>query len=204
MSTRTIPLNQLRAHPDNSNVMPDVLIDKLAMHIRRTGRYPPLIVRPIHRPTDTPGSPPSGDDAYQILDGHHRARALNDVGLKTAECIIWEADDQEARVLLATLNRLQGQDDPRKRAKLIKRLRDQHDLKQLTHILPERAEQLKKYLEFSERTPAPRNPKPLDQMPVAVYFFLKPEQKSRLNNTLSQFEGSREEALMKLIDSSTP
>ncbi len=202
MNTQTIPLNQLRAHPNNSNVMPEALVDKLASHIQRTGRYPPLIVRPFRDPDFN--CPPGANDYYQILDGHHRARALKEAGKDSAECVVWQADDQEALLLLATLNRLQGQDDPRKRAKLLSRLADQHGIKRLTRLLPERVEQIKKYLEFKDHPPTPRPPRPLDQMPVAVFFFLKPEEKSRLDLALRQYEGPREQALMKLIEQVKP
>lgn len=199
MSTHTIPLSQLRPHPDNSNVMPGILVNKLANHIQRTGRYPPLIVRPHHdKDLTTAGGSPN-TDLYQILDGHHRALALKDIGHDTAECIVWHADDSESTILLATLNRLQGQDDPHKRARLMDALATQHNLKELTSLLPERVEQIKKYLEFKDRPPALRPPKPIEQMPVTVHFFLLPDDKVRLDRALHQIEGSREEALMNLI-----
>jgi len=199
MSIQTIQLDRLRPHPENSNVMPDVLVEKLANHIQRTGRYPPLIVRPLHDPDNQSTDISATNARYQILDGHHRARALQEACRDTAQCIVWQADDQEALLLLATLNRLQGQDDPRKRAKLISRLAEQHNLPQLSTLLPERSEQIKKYLEFKNHPPPLRKPNPIEQMPIAVHFFLTSPQKSQLDAVLRQLEGSREEALMKLI-----
>ena len=201
MNTQTIQLDRLKAHPDNSNVMPEALIAKLAGHIDRTGRYPPLIVRPLsHLPDDHVAEATPADGLYQILDGHHRALAIKLAGKKVAECVVWQADDQEALLLLATLNRLQGQDDPSKRAKLLSSLANRHNLSHLTQYLPERADQLKKYLQIKEHPPAPRPPKPLEQIPVAMHFFLLPDQKSRLNRVLHRFDCSREQALMKLVD----
>ena len=46
IGARMIPLDHLRAHPLNSNVMPEDLREKLRAHIHRTGRYPFLVVRP--------------------------------------------------------------------------------------------------------------------------------------------------------------
>lgn len=204
MSTQHIPLDQLRPHPANSNVMPEALLDKLANHIQRTGRYPPLIVRPYRETNNTPAEASPHTDLYQILDGHHRALALKGIGKSSAECVIWQADDHEAALLLATLNRLQGQDDPRKRAMLLDTLAGRHNLKELTTLLPERVEQIKKYLQFNDRPPAPRPPTSIRQMPVAVHFFLLPDQKARLDKALRRFEGTREEALMKLLPSVEP
>lgn len=186
--TQSIPLDQLNAHPANSNVMHDHLLDGLTEHVRRTGRYPPLIVRP------------QADGYYQILDGHHRALALRRLDIDHARCVVWQADDHEALLLLATLNRLEGRDDPRKRAALVNALADRLDVKTLATLLPERIEQVKKLITINDRPPAPRPPQDPDRMPVAVHFFLLPDQKQRLNQRLKAIGGTREEALMKLID----
>lgn len=175
--------------------MPERLITRLAEHISKTNRYPPLIVRPL--PVET-----AEDDApvYQILDGHHHVEALKRLGRTSAECVVWQADDHEALLLLATLNRLQGQDDPKRRAALVSTLADRHDTKTLTNLLPERAEQLKKLLEINAHVPTPRAPQPIEGMPVAVHFFLLPKEKQRLADRLRAIGGSREQALMKLVD----
>lgn len=106
-------------------------------------------------------------------------------------------------LLLATLNRLQGQDDPRKRSSLISALAKQHDTSELAKLLPERIEQVKKFLDVAQSLPKPRAPKPVSDMPVAVHFFLTPDEKRRLNRRLHTISGSREEALMTLIDQQT-
>ncbi len=202
MQTLTLKLDNLRPHPANSNVMPDHLIEKLANHIQRTGNYPPLIVRPLN---DKSNSDPSTTDThtYQILDGHHRVIALRRLEHHTAQCVIWQADDNQALVLLASLNRLQGQDDPRKRANLVGLLTEQFKLASLADLLPERKDQLKKLLEINGRPPSPRPPQPIEQMPLAVHFFLLPHQKQQLNKALHTLGGSREEALMSLLNQHT-
>jgi hypothetical protein len=199
MNTQAIKLDQLRAHPANSNVMPEHFLTKLANHIERTGQYPPLIVRPVIG-NDNYDPPKTDCQSYQILDGHHRVAVLRRLEHDTAECVIWEVEDREALLLLASLNRLQGQDDPRKRARLIGTLTEQHNLTALADLLPERRDQLKKLLEINGRPPSPRPPQPIEQMPVAVHFFLLPHQKSQLVKILHSLGGSREEALMKLLN----
>jgi ParB-like chromosome segregation protein Spo0J len=138
---RLISLGSLLPHPLNSNVMSEDLQAKLRAHIKRTGRYPFLVVR---QHPDEPGK-------YQVLDGHHRVAILRDLGHTEARCDVWEVNDREARLLLATLNRLQGQDQPRKRAELIHELLGEMSLDDLAGLLPEtdkQIEELHALLEF--------------------------------------------------------
>ena len=83
---KMVPLDDLSPHPLNANVMSDDLREKLRAHIKRTGRYPHLIVRPH----------PNKPGRYQVLDGHHRLTVLRDLGHATARCDIWDVDDREA------------------------------------------------------------------------------------------------------------
>ncbi len=138
---RMIPLDDLVPHPMNANVMSDDLREKLRAHIRRTGRYPHIIVRPH----------PDQPDKYQVLDGHHRLAILRELGHAQARCDIWNVDDREAKLLLATLNRLEGQDQPMRRAQLIHELLGEMSLEDLAGLLPEtdrQLEELHALLEF--------------------------------------------------------
>ena len=137
----SVPLDQLQPHPMNANVMSADLQAKLQAHIKRTGRYPHLIVRPH---PDQPGK-------YQVLDGHHRLVVLRDLGHAEARCDVWQVDDREANLLLATLNRLEGQDQPVRRAQLIHELLGEMSLDDLAGLLPEtdrQIEDLHSLLEF--------------------------------------------------------
>src|SRR5437867_1673703 len=129
---KMIPLDDLVAHPLNSNVMPDELKSKLTAHIKRTGLYPALVVRPH---AEQPSK-------YQVLDGHHRVQVLRDLGHAEARCDVWKVDDREAKLLLATLNRLQGQDQPRKRAQLLHELLGETSAGDLAGLLPESEKQI--------------------------------------------------------------
>jgi ParB-like chromosome segregation protein Spo0J len=129
---RNIPLGDLLPHPLNSNSMPEDLREKLRAHIKRTGRYPFLVVRPQ---PEEPGK-------YQVLDGHHRVAILREIGHTEARCDVWEVDDREAKLLLATLNRLEGQDLPIKRAQLIHDLLGEMSSSDLAGLLPETDKQL--------------------------------------------------------------
>jgi ParB-like chromosome segregation protein Spo0J len=181
-----LPLDELHRHPLNSNVMSPRLLAKLKTALQRGGPYPPLIVRPLPR-------------GYQLLDGHHRAAVLRELGRATARCVVWPVDDDEALLLLATLNRLSGEDDPRRRALLVAALRERADWSELAQRLPERVEQLKALLSKAPAPPPPVAPTPRDALPVAVHFFLTPPQRTALNARLRELGGTREQALMQLV-----
>ena len=173
IGARMIPLNDLLPHPLNSNVMPLDLREKLRAHIKRTGRYPFLVVRPH---PDEPGK-------YQVLDGHHRVAVLRELGHTEARCDVWNVDDREARLLLATLNRLQGQDQPLRRAELIHELLAEMNVQDLGGLLPESEKQLEELhalLEFPAEEVAVLLQQQADDaekvLPRVMTFVVTPDQ----------------------------
>jgi ParB-like chromosome segregation protein Spo0J len=126
---RRVQLEHLIAHSANANVMEEGRLEKLAENIGREQNYPPIVVRPH----------PGRDGCFQILDGHQRLEALRHLGHTEATCYVWPCDDQTALVLLATLNRLEGQDDPRLRAELLRQLTQLASPEELVLLLPEDA-----------------------------------------------------------------
>ena len=189
---RTIPLAALRAHPANSNVMPEAKLAKLREHIRATGHYPPLVVRPA----------PNEAHAYQVLDGHHRWRALEALGRDEADCVVWPVDDAAALTLLATLNRLEGADEPKRRAALVGQLHEAlgGDRATLGRLLPESAKDLSKLLALRDPPPKPAAPPPLASARRAVHFFLLETDRRRLAGALAAIGGPAEHALMQLVE----
>ena len=173
LGPRMVPLDDLLPHPLNSNVMPPYLQAKLRAHIKRTGRYPFLVVRPH---PDEPGK-------YQVLDGHHRVAVLRDLGHTEARCDVWQVDDREAKLLLATLNRLQGQDQPLRRAELVHELLSEMNLADLAGLLPEtdkQIEELHALLEFSAEEVAALLEEQAQEaekvLPRVMSFVVTPEQ----------------------------
>lgn len=186
-----LPIAALRGHPMNANVMPPGRFDKLVGHIQRTGQYPPLVVRE------------TAAGIFQLLDGHHRCKALERLKHTHAQCVIWHGiDDTRAVVLLTTLNRLEGSDDPRKRGALLRDLerRLDGDRARLARFVPESSEEVKKLVDVAERLPEPTPPPELTDMPTSVCFFLNGGEAERLGNVLERIGGSRERALMQLVD----
>jgi hypothetical protein len=192
MDIHELPIDQLEAHPHNANVMGEALLKKLTRHIEQSDQYPPVIVRSMHQADDpTP--------RYQMLDGHHRVIALKRLGRTQARCVIWQVDDEQALTLLATLNRLEGRDDPKRRAALLAALNEHRSLASLSEHLPEPAYQLKRMMQANHGPPAPATPTPSEQMPETVHFFLYPAQRQAVETRLRAIGGSREQALLSAL-----
>lgn len=181
IGARMIPLDQLRPHPMNANVMPEDLRAKLKAHIHRTGRYPFVVVRPH----------PDDSGCFQILDGHHRVEILRELGHTEARCDVWQVDDREAKLLLATLNRLEGQDLPLRRAQLIHELLGEMSLTDLGGLLPETDKQLEE-LESLLQFPAEEIAALLDEqardedkvLPRVLTFVVSAEQEELIERAV--------------------
>ncbi len=173
MTLRTLPLAALDAHPENANRMAPRALEVLRRHVARTGRYEPLTVRP------------ACGGRYQILNGHHRARVLRDLGHTQARCDVWEVEDEEARLLLATLNRLEGRDDPTRRAALVARLAEGRSPRDLARFLPEPPDGIERLLALAQ--PPPDLRPPADAAPPfrPMTFFLRPEQHAAVTEALA-------------------
>ena len=118
-----IAIEKFVSHPDNPNRMSKSNFAKLVRNIERTGRYEPLLVRPK-------------GDSFQIINGYHRWQALQQLGYKTADAIVWEVNDRDTDILLATLNRLGGSDVLEKKLALLSRLNRQTRARDLAKLLP--------------------------------------------------------------------
>ena len=158
---QSIAIDKLVAHPDNSNRMSKTNFAKLVRNIKRTGRYEPLVVRPAPAaPTDRtlPGGITRGVSlnrsgtvgaAFQIISGHHRWQALAQLDYKTADAIVWDIDDEQADILLATLNRLGGSDVLEKKLALLKRLNNRMEAATLAKLLPQTAKQIERLMQLA-------------------------------------------------------
>lgn len=186
-----IPLEHLHAHPANANVMPETLLAKLQAHIEQTGRCPPLIVRPREC------------GGYEILDGHHRAIVLRRLGRPQAECEVWpDIDDARATLLLLTLNRLHGEDDPHRRGSLLIELQRHLDEDELVRLLPDDLERIERLTALARETVAPAAVTPPDDLPpppLAMTFFLDEWQHARLVKRLRAVDPDRTRALIRLL-----
>lgn len=182
-SVRLIALEKLIAHPDNPNRMSKVNFSKLVINIERSGRYEPLIVRPN----------PDKAGFFQIINGCHRCRALAKLGYKSADCVVWDIDDEQTDILLATLNRLSGKDELSKKLKLLNRLTKRTEAVALSKLLPQTARQIERLVNLKfPRAPAGMNGKYLLNPMV---FFVDDAQQKIIEESLSAVEGSQNEVV---------
>lgn len=162
-----IELGKLIGHRANANVMSEQLMKRLGRHIEQTGMYEPLVVR----------RHPSQAGCYELLNGHHRKGVLEQLKHERAQCVVWDVNDEQALMLLATLNRLSGRDDSHRRAELLGELSRRYGCDRLGELLPETRKQLQKLLALNE-PPEPVEPGQLGQLPMAMTFFVTAEQKA--------------------------
>ena len=198
IKVQKIPVELLLEHPENRNFMNAETIQKLHRHIEQTGRYEPLTVRPY----------PNEEGKFQVINGHNRLRVLRVLKYKKVNCILWDLNDQQARLYLATLNRLSGKDVPERRAVLLDNLFQSFDIDELTFLLPDDKKQIEQlerlaHLDFDELHKQRTNAEELT-VPVMLSFTLDESEAKELNLALDLIINnqkgnlSRSQALVQL------
>jgi len=194
-----IPVENLVPHPDNPNRMSKKKFAKLIRNIERTGRCEPLVVRPC--PATDCHSCESGNpetnagteaDCFQIVNGHYRWKALCQLGYKTVEVIVWDIDDEEADILLATLNRLGGSDVLEKKLSLMARLTQHQPSRDLAKWLPHTAGQIHRLAQMNSGS-APRIKRVKPSLAHPIVFFLNDVQKDIVEKALSNAQEPQSE-----------
>ena len=175
-SIQLIALGKLEFHPDNPNKQSRVNFARLVRNIERTGRYEPLIVRPCLKKAGR----------FQIINGHHRCQALVRLGYETADCIIWDINDEETDILLTTLNRLGGSDELGKKLKLLKRLNKRLESRELAKLLPQTPKQIERLTHLKKPgAPAKIN---ANYFANPLVFFVNDAQQQQIEKALSRVE----------------
>jgi len=169
---KQIALSKLFAHPDNPNVMSDTTFRKLVRNIERTGLYEPIVVRPH----------PKEKDHFEIINGHHRVKALEQLGHKEADCVVWDVDDEQTAILLTTLNRLAGSDTPAKKIELLKTLTERMGTAQLAKLLPQTAKQIERLTNL-KLTVTPLKAQ-AEQFAIPLVFFVTKQQQGVIENAI--------------------
>ena len=186
-----IPIELLLEHPENSNFMNAETAQKLRRHIERTGRYEPLTVRPH----------PSEKGKFQIINGHNRLRVLRALNYQTANCVVWNLDDDQTRLYLATLNRLSGSDVPERRAILLENLLTTFDINELSALLPEddkQIEELKRLSSLESYEIATRtSTEEKLAIPVIITFMVEESEAKEINLALDLTIRAEEENLSR-------
>ncbi|MGN6370381.1 MAG: ParB N-terminal domain-containing protein [Phycisphaerae bacterium] len=169
-----IEISKLVPHPRNANVMSAAVMAKVRRHIEKTGRYEPLVVR----------RHPSRAGFYELINGHHRKEILESLGHARAACVVWELDDAETLMLLATVNRLGGEDAPGKRLALLEAMAAEMEVAEMAKWVPEDAAMLSALLKKQEAPALVAEAPPMGEMMEAFTVFLKHEEKERLVKAL--------------------
>jgi len=173
---KSIALSKLTTHPDNPNVMSDATFRKLIRNIERTGLYEPIVVRPH----------PKEKDHFEIINGHHRVKALEQLGRKEADCVVWDVDDEQTAILLTTLNRLAGSDTPAKKIELLKKLTERMGTAQLARLLPQTAKQIERLTNLKLTVTSLKAQ--VEQFAIPLVFFVTKQQQEIVENALSSIE----------------
>ena len=181
-----IEISKLVPHPKNANVMSNAVMAKLRRHIERTGRYEPLVVR----------RHPTREGCFELINGHHRKEVLESLGRATASCVVWELSDAETLMLLATINRLGGEDAPGKRLELLEAVAVEMEVAEMAKWVPEDAAVLSAVLKKQEGPVVVAEAPRMGEMMEAFTVFLKHGEKERLVRALRAGRGDLAEALM--------
>jgi ParB/RepB/Spo0J family partition protein len=173
----SIAVAKLAAHPDNPNRMSDGNFAKLVRNIERSGLYEPLLVRPD----------PNNAGHFQLIHGHSRLLALKKLGCEKADCIVRDIDDEQADILLATLNRLGGRDRLEQKLALLRRLNSKIKTTELSGVLPYNRGQLERLVSLT-KPPTVRIPAILSAKWPAnpMVFFVNDSQQEIISKALSQ------------------
>lgn len=168
----SIGLEKLVGHPGNANVMSGGVFRKLVRNIERTGMYEPIVVR--HHPRRK--------GRYEIINGHHRVKALERLGYTKVDCVVWDVDDEQADILLATLNRLCGRDVLDKKLALLRRLRERMGSGELGKLILPTASQIERLTAL--KLPSVSCEAGAKGFASALVFFVNDEQKEIIEKAL--------------------
>jgi ParB family chromosome partitioning protein len=103
------------------------MVSHLKESIVRFGLVENLVVRTM------------ADKTRQVLSGNQRLKALKELGIESVPCVVVELDDANAKLLAQALNQIQGEDDPGRRAQLLRDVLVDVTDEQVLKVLPETA-----------------------------------------------------------------
>lgn len=94
-----LPVGELVPNPWNPNRQNDAVRRALSESMTEFGFIDPVTVRRLD------------DGSYQIINGEHRWREAQEQGVAEVECVVIDADDDQARRLTLILNETVGEHD---------------------------------------------------------------------------------------------
>ncbi len=192
---RIIPIEMLIDNPNNPNRMSKSSFAKLVRNIKRTGLYEPIIVR-LNKKQNNGCHTKSSRllTKYEIINGHHRLKALKQLGYTTVDVCIWDVDEEQSDLLLATLNNLRGTPVLEKKLDLLNRLSKQSDPKKLAEVLPLTSGQIERYLNLSLPHEPAKQKMCLDE---PLIFFVNIKQKEIIENAIHRMQNKDKKSLAR-------
>jgi ParB-like chromosome segregation protein Spo0J len=194
----SIPIDKLVPHPGSPNRMSRRNFARLIRNIERTGCYEPLVVRPCPargchscetRNPEALGQAKHG--CFEIINGHHRLRALKQLGFEAVDAVIWDVDDAETDILLSTLNRLGGSDVLEKKLVLLDRINHNMEAREMTKLLPFTRSQIEKLKNI--KVPSALTNIKVENFAVPMVFFLNADQQRVVAQALASVRDSQKE-----------
>lgn len=192
---KTIALTQLHEDPRSANRMSEERFAKLVANIQETGQMQPLIVR----------SHPQKKGQFILIDGHYRKRACEQLGQTEVACLVWNITEKESGLLLASLNRLRGEDHPGKRAELLQGLQLDYGVERLCQLIPETETELKELLALLEQQEEElkamlerQQAEEAQCLPVILSFVLSHDDADQVQAVLNGLDEDSNQALVKL------
>jgi ParB family transcriptional regulator, chromosome partitioning protein len=137
MKILELPTGKLKQAPWNPNQLDNAGITRLVESLNRYGLVEPLVVRPK-------------DNAYEVLSGNQRIKALSEIGFDPIPCVVVDLNDAESMLLAQALNNLHGEDDQVMKGNLIKTVLCSIPEDKVLSLLPETAESLKSITQFNQ------------------------------------------------------
>jgi len=113
-----------------------------------------------------------------------KLQALRELGYKIAEVMVWDIDDREADMLLASINRLRGSDVLDKKLTVLNRLNRRMRSTEMTKVLPFSRTQIERLAEIGTRRLPPIKPARA-KFADPLVFFVDSGQKKIIENALS-------------------
>jgi ParB family chromosome partitioning protein len=125
-----VSLDLLREAAWNANSMDVDMLARLKESISRYGFLENLVVRAVD------------SDAFEVLSGNQRLKALREAGYSVAQCVVVDVDDAHARLLADALNHVRGSDDLGLRSEMLKKVLASVPEAEVLSLLPETVESL--------------------------------------------------------------
>jgi ParB/RepB/Spo0J family partition protein len=94
-----LPMASLHEAPGNPNHMEAKELEALGAAMKAKGFLQPVLVRPLK------------EGWYEIVDGHHRKRAAEKLGMTEIPCVVKAMNDADALMVRVGMNKIRGELD---------------------------------------------------------------------------------------------